>query len=96
MPLYDFVCEDCGKKFDELVFEDDDPPFCPACGSARTKQSLSVPSPTLKNPFPYKVGPVNQAFVDNVRRNEARIARGEKPACSSCASCAHAQGAKQD
>lgn len=92
MPLFDFECEDCGKVFDELLFEEDedDLPFCPACGSARTKRLLSVPGPVKKNPFPYKIGPVNQAFVDNVRRNEARIARGEKPACTSCASsCSH-------
>ena len=101
MPLFDFECTDCGKIFDELYYEEDgdDLPFCPVCGSARTKRLLSVPSPVKKNPFPYKVGPVNQAFVDNVRRNEARIARGEQPSCSSCASCthcSHAESAQND
>lgn len=95
MPLYDFECEDCGKRFDELLFDDDELPFCPACGSPRTKQVLSVPGPTKKNPFPYKIGPVNQAFVDNVKRNEALIAAGKKPACSDCSSCVHAQAAQE-
>ena len=32
MPLFDFVCEDCGKHFEELLFEDDEVlPACPAC-----------------------------------------------------------------
>ncbi len=91
MPLYDFECLECGKRFDELMFEEDedDAPACPACGGYRTRRLLSVPGPVKKNPFPYKIGPVNQAYVDNVRRNEARIAAGLGPSCTSCASCPH-------
>ncbi len=95
MPLFDFVCEDCGKHFEELLFEDDEAlPSCPACQSTHTSRLLSMPSPLKKNPFPYKIGPVNQAFVNNVKRAEALAAQGKSP-CSSCASCAHAKPAAE-
>ena len=69
MPLFDFECEDCGKHFEELLFDDDnDLPCCPECKSKNTRRLLTMPSPLKKNPFPYKVGPVNQAFVNNVKR----------------------------
>lgn len=35
MPLLDFRCEDCGHKFDELVFSHNkDKVRCPQCGGA--------------------------------------------------------------
>ena len=97
MPLFDFECEDCGKHFEELRFDDDnDLPCCPDCKSKNTRRLLTMPSPLKKNPFPYKVGPVNQAFVNNVKRAEAMAARGMSP-CSSCgSSCAHAGGQAQN
>ena len=90
-------CEDCGKHFEELLFDDDnDLPCCPECKSKNTRRLLTMPSPLKKNPFPYKVGPVNQAFVNNVKRAEAMAARGMSP-CSSCgSSCAHAGGQAQN
>ena len=88
MPMFDFECEDCGKHFEELLFEDDEAlPPCPACKSPRVVKLLTMPSPMKKNPFPYKIGPVNQTFVNNVKRAEAMAARGQSP-CSSCSSCA--------
>ncbi len=93
MPLFDFECEDCGKHFEELLFDDDDPmPCCPVCNSAKTRRLLTMPSPLKKNPFPYKVGPVNQAWVNNVKRAEAMAAAGKSP-CGSCTSCSHGAGA---
>lgn len=41
MPIYEFKCEDCGEKFEELIFNDSSP-VCPACGSAKTEKMLSV------------------------------------------------------
>ncbi|MDE5832613.1 MAG: zinc ribbon domain-containing protein [Desulfovibrio sp.] len=41
MPLYEFLCEKCGKKFEELVFGDKTP-ACPDCGSSSTEKLLSA------------------------------------------------------
>ena len=32
MPLLQYICANCGKKFDELVKNFADPVSCPACG----------------------------------------------------------------
>ncbi len=31
MPILQYKCEKCGKKFEELVQKFDDPVFCPVC-----------------------------------------------------------------
>ena len=31
MPILQFVCPKCGKKFDELVRNHDEEVFCPSC-----------------------------------------------------------------
>lgn len=44
MPIYEYICEDCGEKYDKFVrsslarveLE------CPRCGSARGKKAFSV------------------------------------------------------
>lgn len=61
MPLYDFFCNDCQTTFEELFSSAAvlAHPACPKCGSVHTDQRMSAPSPTLSNPFPYKVGPVH-------------------------------------
>jgi putative FmdB family regulatory protein len=44
MPLYDFECDACGERFEELTAADARP-ACPACGSADTRRLLSQISP---------------------------------------------------
>ncbi|MDX9818880.1 MAG: zinc ribbon domain-containing protein [Desulfococcus multivorans] len=44
MPLFEFLCGDCGKTCEILVRSSDEPPSCPDCGSSRLKKLLSVPS----------------------------------------------------
>ena len=41
MPLYEFVCKECGKPF-ELLAWDAYPKSCPHCGSLDTERKLST------------------------------------------------------
>jgi putative FmdB family regulatory protein len=46
MPIYEYVCKSCNKKFDQLVrtmsSAEDDKVACPECGSKKTARALSV------------------------------------------------------
>jgi putative FmdB family regulatory protein len=43
MPIYEYACEDCGGRFEELVTGDRDRKVpCPACGSTRTRKLMSA------------------------------------------------------
>jgi putative FmdB family regulatory protein len=50
MPIYEFECEDCGNRFEELVEADAEVVACPACGSRRTRRRLSPVSPPGRQP----------------------------------------------
>ncbi len=43
MPIYDFICRDCGGKFDKLVSVDWKSAglTCPECGSAKLEKAVS-------------------------------------------------------
>lgn len=40
MPLYEYVCENCGHSFERLIFHDGEVVECPAC-SGRVRKLLS-------------------------------------------------------
>ena len=43
MPMFEFVCNDCGVPFEDLVFGNNmDDVICPACGSGQVKKKLST------------------------------------------------------
>ena len=44
MPIYDFVCQGCGKSFTlrRKFAEMEDPADCPECGSGETKRQISI------------------------------------------------------
>ncbi len=41
MPLYEYICNDCHKEFELLVFGDKQPD-CPECHSEQLTKKLSV------------------------------------------------------
>lgn len=43
MPIYEYVCRDCGHPFEWLV-RSGEKPSCPACGRSKLTKQLSVPS----------------------------------------------------
>ena len=89
MPMFDFECEDCHCRFEELVFEGDAFPPCPDCGGTNTKRLVSMPSPLKTGAFPFKVGPVWQPYVDKVRKAEAGLLPN-KCGSGGCSACPHA------
>jgi len=42
MPIFEYACNDCGNEFEELVFDRDECPACPKCGSAKTGKLMSA------------------------------------------------------
>jgi putative FmdB family regulatory protein len=42
MPIYEYICEDCGTKFEKLVRRNDDALACPKCGQAHLTTALST------------------------------------------------------
>ena len=55
MPLFDYLCLDCGKLSEILVISSDDKQQCQACGSFNLKKMISAHSSmsgTLMSRFP--------------------------------------------
>lgn len=46
MPIYEYVCRQCDREFDELIRNPRDEAAlrCSACGSAEIERKLSVPA----------------------------------------------------
>lgn len=47
MPLFDFECRTCGKRFEQLLrrTDRDEDVACPDCGRTDAKRLLSAPAP---------------------------------------------------
>jgi putative FmdB family regulatory protein len=72
MPVYEFECEECGARFEELAPSDTPGLPCPECGSARTRRLMSPVSPAGRQPRGADVR------SDESRRGEREAARGER------------------
>jgi putative FmdB family regulatory protein len=46
MPIYDFVCESCGARFEELVPAGTESAPCGACGHEHTRRAYSPQAAT--------------------------------------------------
>lgn len=75
MPIYEFVCEKCGGRFEELVAAGG-VAACPACGSAQTRRLLSEVAPPGRQPRGAGVR------SDESRRRERESARQDRIAAS--------------
>ena len=80
MPLYDFLCHACGKRFEARTGVDDAPP-CPACGQAGAERLVS----TFAGPFTVgrRGGAARRSDAERKareeRRRERREQRGRRP-----------------
>jgi putative FmdB family regulatory protein len=42
MPIFEYLCEDCGNKFEKLVRAGTNGVHCPSCGQDHLKQQFST------------------------------------------------------
>jgi putative FmdB family regulatory protein len=71
MPLYEFECEQCGSRFEELL-RSGDAAACPECGSSATRRRYTPPSPPSRQPSGASIRDSES------RRREREAARGER------------------
>jgi putative FmdB family regulatory protein len=72
VPIYEFECEECGARFEELVAAGVVEVACPECGSARTRRLISPVSPPGRQPRGAAVR------SDESRRGEREAARQDR------------------
>lgn len=85
MPIYEFECEECGARFEELVAAGS-ASVCPACGSQRTRRLYSEVAPPGRQPRGAGVRSDESrrrereaARQDRLTESRKRRAAGEKP-----------------
>ncbi|HEU4707204.1 MAG TPA: zinc ribbon domain-containing protein [Solirubrobacterales bacterium] len=71
MPIYEFECEECGARFEELVAGEVEV-VCPGCGSGRIRRLYSTVAPPGRRPRGSKVR------SDESRRREREAARQDR------------------
>jgi len=71
VPIYEFECERCGVRFEELVAVGA-AAACPECGSERARRVYSAVSPPGRQPRGAAVR------SDESQRREREAARGER------------------
>jgi len=86
VPIYEFECEECAIRFEELVDPDDAPPPCPRCGSRRVRRLLSTVSPPGRQPRGAAVrsdesrrSEREAGHRERLARDRAKRARGDRP-----------------
>ncbi|MGN6557790.1 MAG: FmdB family zinc ribbon protein [Solirubrobacterales bacterium] len=85
MPIFEFKCEECGTRFEELLAAEASVP-CPQCSSERTRRLYSEVAPPGRQPRGAKVrGDESRrrereaARQDRISESRKRRALGEKP-----------------
>ncbi|MFP4213307.1 MAG: FmdB family zinc ribbon protein [Desulfohalobiaceae bacterium] len=41
MPIYEYVCNNCAKEFEELILDSQEQVLCPECGAGDARRMLS-------------------------------------------------------
>jgi len=66
MPMYSFVCHDCGQPFDKKLrmSQSSEAQECPACGSQHTRKSIGAVAVggTARSSAPVSVRPPSSPF----------------------------------
>lgn len=78
MPIYEFECEECGNRFEELVGSGDAPPGCSSCGAPEPKRLISNVSPPGRLPRGAGVRDADSRRVDREAARSDRISTAQK------------------
>jgi putative FmdB family regulatory protein len=78
MPIYEFECEQCGNRFEELMSGDAAPPACPSCGSSGTRKLVSSVSPPGRVPRGAKVRDSESRRREREAARQDRISEARK------------------
>ncbi len=78
MPIYEFECEGCGARFEELVAVADAPVACPECGSERARRLISNVSPPGRQPRGARVRSNESQRREREAARQDRIAESRK------------------
>ncbi len=49
MPIYEYICEECGERYERVVLSKTQEIACPKCKSTKNTQQLSVFSAATKS-----------------------------------------------
>lgn len=79
MPLFEYLCEDCGKTFEILVRSSEDHPECGDCGSKNLNKLLSAHSSMS--------GPAKNSMPGLGDTACCGSSPGEAPGCAGPGSC---------
>jgi putative FmdB family regulatory protein len=86
MPIYEFECEACGERFEELMAAGAAAPACPSCGAGETRRIFTSVSPPGRLPRGAGVRSEDSrrrdreaARTDRITESRKRRAAGEKP-----------------
>jgi putative FmdB family regulatory protein len=86
MPIYEFRCEDCGARFEELASVGVTDVPCAECGSTRTRRLMSPVSPPGRQPRGAAVRSSESqrrereaARTDRIAESRKKRAAGENP-----------------
>ena len=72
MPIYEYICEDCGSRYEQIVLSQARAVSCPKCASSRGALQLSVFSARTKS---------NGANSMNGSASDAAASSGGSCAC---------------
>ncbi|HEX5929488.1 MAG TPA: zinc ribbon domain-containing protein [Solirubrobacterales bacterium] len=78
MPIYEFECEECGVRFEELVAAGDEEMACPECGAAHARRLLSNVSPPGRQPRGARVRSGESQRREREAARQDRIADARK------------------
>jgi putative FmdB family regulatory protein len=86
MPIYEFECEGCGERFEELVAAGATDVSCPRCGATGARRLLSNVSPASRQPRGAAVRSNESqrrerdaARADRISESRKKRAAGENP-----------------